>query len=256
MSVQLWSVNDALQEDFEGTLTKLAQMGFDGVELAGRFGPFADDPCALKRCLNNLGLEVSGAHVAIETLDEENQEATVRFYQQLGVDLLIIPYDERAWHPQQVNHFIDDLNRLSTQLARHNMGIGFHNHDKEFGAYKNATYWDYIAENTHQQVALQQDVGWITYAGHNPTLYVNRYADRLPSIHFKACALENAAAHIPLIGQDSVDWAPLIATTTSLATVPWVVLEQEVYPCGLTSMQAVSASKKGLDELLSQALAQ
>ena len=32
VGVQLWSVRDALQADFAGTLAALADMGFDGVE--------------------------------------------------------------------------------------------------------------------------------------------------------------------------------------------------------------------------------
>lgn len=255
ISIQLWSVNDALQRDFKGTLTQLAQMGFDGVELAGRFGPFTDDPKALKDCLNALGLAVSGAHVAIETLDEENVEKTVSFYQQLGTDLLIIPWDERAWHPEQVDDFIAQLNELSAALAENHMRLGFHNHDQEFGPYQNATYWDHIANYTREEIALQLDVGWVTYAGHSPARYVTRYAHRLPSIHFKACALDSASDDIPLIGQDSVDWPTLIHTTLALPKTPWIVLEQESYPCNLLPMEAVAESKKGLDRLLSQALA-
>ena len=38
IAVQLWSVREALKEDFEGTLEALADQGFDGVEFAGYFG--------------------------------------------------------------------------------------------------------------------------------------------------------------------------------------------------------------------------
>ncbi len=34
-SVQLWSVKDDLKTDFKGTLTQLADMGFNGVEFTG-----------------------------------------------------------------------------------------------------------------------------------------------------------------------------------------------------------------------------
>lgn len=57
LSVQLWSVKDAMQADFEGTLTKLAAMGFDGVEFAGFFGNYANDPAGLKAFLDKLGLK-------------------------------------------------------------------------------------------------------------------------------------------------------------------------------------------------------
>ena len=44
VSVQLWSVKDEVKRDFEGTLTILADMGFDGVEFAGEFGEYSDNP--------------------------------------------------------------------------------------------------------------------------------------------------------------------------------------------------------------------
>ncbi len=48
ISVQLWSVKDDVKRDFKGTLQALAAMGFDGVEFAGEFGEFTDDPAGLK----------------------------------------------------------------------------------------------------------------------------------------------------------------------------------------------------------------
>ena len=49
LSVQLWSVKEDVSKDFEGTLKKLAAMGFQGVEFAGDFGPYKNDAPGLKR---------------------------------------------------------------------------------------------------------------------------------------------------------------------------------------------------------------
>ena len=57
LSVQLWSIKDAMTADFEGTLTKLAAMGFQGVEFAGIFGRFEQNPEGLKVFLKSLGLK-------------------------------------------------------------------------------------------------------------------------------------------------------------------------------------------------------
>ncbi|HOY23069.1 MAG TPA: sugar phosphate isomerase/epimerase, partial [Cellvibrio sp.] len=48
LSVQLWSVKDAVSADFEGTLKQLKAYGFQGVEFAGNFGKYGDDPQGLK----------------------------------------------------------------------------------------------------------------------------------------------------------------------------------------------------------------
>jgi hypothetical protein len=57
LSVQLWSVKDQVKQDIDATLTTLSEMGFAGVEFAGEFGPYADDPAALKDKLKSLNLK-------------------------------------------------------------------------------------------------------------------------------------------------------------------------------------------------------
>ena len=36
-SIQLWSVQDCLEKDFEGTFKALSEMGYKGVEFCGFF---------------------------------------------------------------------------------------------------------------------------------------------------------------------------------------------------------------------------
>ena len=38
IGIQLYSVRDSMQEDFEGTLRKIAELGYKSVEFAGFFG--------------------------------------------------------------------------------------------------------------------------------------------------------------------------------------------------------------------------
>ena len=81
---------------FEGTLQALAVMGFEGVEFAGDYGVYADNPAGLKALLADLGLQVAGAHVGSSELRGERLEASIAFHQTLGTPWLIVPYDSRA----------------------------------------------------------------------------------------------------------------------------------------------------------------
>ena len=38
IAIQLYSVRDDMAADFEGTLRKIKELGYDGVEFAGLFG--------------------------------------------------------------------------------------------------------------------------------------------------------------------------------------------------------------------------
>lgn len=252
ISVQLWSVKNDVKDDFKPTLAQLAKMGFEGVEFAGEFGPFKTQPEQLKSYLNSLDLEVSGAHMGFDQLSDEKFDATVAFYKAIGTTMLIVPWDERAWHPEGVKEVVAELNKLAKKLKPHHMRIGFHNHDQEFNDFQGTTYWDYIAKNTTSDVVLQQDVGWTTYAGKDPIEYVKRYPGRTLTTHYKVRLPEGTEGKLPIIGKDTIDWLNLTKANIAVGGTLWLVVEQEEYPNGLTPLQAVAESKKGLDKVLKQ----
>jgi len=255
ISVQLWSVKDALEKDFKGTLQQLSDMGFEGVEFAGNFGEFSDNPEGLKKYLSSLGLKASGAHVGFDGLRDEKLEPTLNFLKALGIDMVIIPMDGRAWSADGVASLAAELTELSNKLAKKDMLIGYHNHDKEFDAYQDLTYWDYLAKNTPQNVLLQLDVGWVNFAEENAVEYVKRYAGRTLTTHLKIRHYHGdnrtPQGASPILGEDQYDWATLIKTQAKVGGTRWLVVEQEEYPDGLSSMQAVKKSKQGLDKIIS-----
>lgn len=250
ISVQLWSVKDELKADFTGTIEQLAKMGFKGVEFARDFGPFNNDAKGLKNYLSSFGMEGSGGHVIFEQLNKENFEKTTTFYKSAGMDYLIIPWDERAWHPEGIKVIVAKLNLLAKKLAPLGMKIGFHNHNHEFDEFENSTYWDYLAQNTSPDVILQQDVGWTTYAGKDPIEYVKRYPGRTLTTHYKVRLPEGTKGKSQIIGQDTIDWLNLTKANIAVGGTLWIVVEQEEYPNGLTPLQAVAKSKQGLDNIL------
>lgn len=258
ISVQLWSVKDELKKDFKGTLTQIANMGFDGVEFAGDFGPYKKDARGLKVFLDGLGLQVSAAHVNFTAFNSENFEQSVAYYKALDTDTLIVAWDERAWNTEKVDELIADLTELFTKLKTKGFHFGFHNHDKEFNAHKGSTFWDHIAKSTPKDFVLQMDVGWVVLAEKDPVEYINRYPGRTLTTHIKAKLPNAVAAKVatngkrPIIGDDFTDWPAVLKADITVGGTKWFVVEQEEYPDGLTPLQAVELSKKGLDKYIEQ----
>lgn len=256
LSVQLWSVKEDVSKDFEGTLKKLAAMGFQGVEFAGDFGPYKNDALGLKRFLDKTGLQVSGAHVAIAQLKPDNFAKVVKFYQDIGCTKLIVPSDARAGDPVGVKLLAQDLSALSKQLKPFGMRIGFHNHSVEMNTFEGQTYWDAIAKNTPHEVILQQDVGWTSYAGKDPVLFVKRYPGRTLTTHYKSklpvksAQTDGGKFYTTIIGQDNIDWDALYQANVQVGGTEWIVVEQEEYPNGLSPMQSVEQSLRGLKAVI------
>jgi len=249
VGVQLWSVHSQLKEDFKGTLEQLSNMGFAGVEFAGEFGPYANNPQALREFLSSLNLTTSGAHVSWEAISAKNIKQTAKFYHTLGAQYLIIGWDPRGWDQDRVDELLSELNEAQQRVSAAGFAFGYHNHDGEFNAYKERTFWDHIAQNTNQQFVLQLDVGWAVFAGKNPSDYIHRYPMRTLATHFKvkASPSNNIA---PFIGEDNTDWHALIETIYSKGGTQWIIVEQEDYPEGVSPLEAIARSKRGLDALM------
>jgi len=253
LSVQLWSIKDDVAADFEGTLKKLKAMGFQGVEFAGSFGAYEKDPKGLKAFLDKTGLKASGAHVHFDKLSPENFDATVAFYKAIDCKYLIIPMDKRAFTPEGAKEVAAELEAIQKKLAPHGMHTGYHNHKPEMLGELNKTPWDVIGKGTSPGVILQQDVGWTEVAGKNPVDFVKAYPGRTITTHYKAAAPEEGNKENPILGQDTTDWKALIEANKTVGGTLWLVVEQEVYPEGMTPMQSVEASLKGLQKIIADA---
>jgi len=253
ISIQLWSIKDALKEDFNGTLKSLADIGFDGVEFAGHFGSYQDNPKQLNKLLDSLGLSVSGAHVSLDALNESRVKQTLHFYKQLGTTDIIIGWEPKAWHKDGVNEVIQILNKASNEAKKMGMRVGMHSHKRILEKYQESTFWDFIAQSTSKDVILQLDVGWTTYVGEDPIKYINRYPCRTKTTHYKANAiLDKQTNKLPLINKDGTDWLNLLKANISVGCTEWLVVEQEEYPNNMSPLQAVSASYQGLSDVINE----
>jgi sugar phosphate isomerase/epimerase len=259
LGVQLWSVKDEIRQDFEGTLGKISRLGFQGVEFAGEFGPYKDNPAGLKAFLDKKGLQCAGAHMHFDALAADRFEATTAFYKTLGCDNLVISMDKRGASTEGSAQMSQELSALSARLAAKGMRIGYHNHAQEMAGAFGSTPWDVIARGTPQASIMQQDVGWTTFAGKDPVAYVKAYPGRTRTTHFKAKLAEGAAGSAtegtPIIGQDKTDWVALTRAVRQVGGTDWIIIEQEEYPNGMGQLETVAASLQGLRAVLAAVLA-
>jgi len=245
LAVQLWSVKEEIRRDFDGMLVRIARLGFQGVEFAGQFGPYRNDPAGLKAVLDKNGLQCAGAHVMLAQLVPQHLDATTAFYRTLGCANLVIPIDPRGATPEGSEALAQDMTSLSGTLAAQGMRIGYHNHAQEMSGPVGGTPWDVIAQRTPQETILQQDVGWTMFAGKDPAAYVRRYPGRTVTTHFKAKPAAGSAG-IPIIGKDDADWAGLVRAVREAGGTEWIIVEQEEYPDGMGQLESVAASLAGL----------
>ena len=88
VAVQVYSVREDAERDFAGTMKKIKEMGYDGVELAGLYGL---TPKEVKAAIEDAGLVALSAHVPFQELVAD-MEGTIAQYVEIGVKFIAIPY--------------------------------------------------------------------------------------------------------------------------------------------------------------------
>lgn len=226
LGLQLFSIREAAAADPAGTLAQVAEMGYEGVEFAGFFDwPAAD----LRRVLDDAGLRVCGAHIGIDTLLDDQFEASVEFHQALGNQFLIVPGlpPEYTGSAQNWKRTAGLFNELSARLAPLGMYVGYHCHAGDFRPTDGQIPWEILADNTDSAVVLQMDTGNCLAGGGDPLYYLEKYPGRGLTVHLKA-----DYAHHPdnLVGESDTDWPAVFAACESAAGTRWYIVEQESYP--------------------------
>jgi len=225
IALQLYSVREACAEDLPGTLKAVADMGYDGVDFAGYYDYSAQE---LRSMLDDLGLEVAGTHIRIDTLLGQQLEATVAFEQQLGNKFLIVPglsEEYRSSHDAW-RRTADVFNEISQRLEPFGMYTGYHNHFIEFEEVDGETAWDVFAKNTDPRVVLQMDTGNCMHGGGDPLAFIEKYPGRSLTVHLKEWSKGYDKA---LIGEGDTDWPRLFELCETIGDTEWYIVEQESY---------------------------
>ncbi|HEY5911450.1 MAG TPA: sugar phosphate isomerase/epimerase [Verrucomicrobiae bacterium] len=248
ISVQLYSVRDACSKDFDAALADVAKMGFAGVEFAG-YHKYDGKAKELRQKLDELGLVAAGTHIGTGSFRGDALQRTIDFHQTLGCKYLIVPGDGDFTNPEKSKTLAETFNKTAETLKPLGMYCGYHNHTHEFTKTGDTTYWHLFAQRTSKDVVLQQDCGWSAAAGYNPVDLIKLFPGRTKITHFKPTVVGDDKSKKPIIGEDSVDWAAVLAACRQAGGTEWVTVEQEAYLPGKSPMECTELSLKGLKKI-------
>lgn len=249
IALQLYSVRNHSKKDFDKTLEDVAKLGYKAVEFAGYF-KYGGKGRDLKKRLDSLGLKAAGTHIGTGSFTG-NIQRTIDFHSAIGCKYLIVPGDGRFAKSDDSNkQYAEIMNDAARKLKPHGLRCGYHNHTKEFKKVGNKTYWDLFAERTTKDVVLQQDIGWSTHARQVPADLVRRYPGRHQIVHCKPTIMHGDKGKQPFIGQDSVDWPPVLKALMEVGDCEWLTIETERVPKGMSQMECAGKSLVGLKKIM------
>ncbi len=180
ISLQLYSIHGETQADFAGSVKRVGEIGFNGVEFAGYGGFTAGEQTQL---LKESGLYSVGTHTGLHVF-EENFEVELEYSKQIGSKYIICPY-AKLDTMEEVEYLAEVLNKASEKAAGTGIKVGYHNHAHEFVKIGDKYALDLLAEKTADHVVLELDVFWVAYAGVDPVEYIKKWGKRVELIHIK-----------------------------------------------------------------------
>ena len=240
ISVQLYSVYGPSEADLDGTLGKLAAIGFRCVEAFD----FVRRVDALKASFDKYGLVSPTAHaILVEAgtatpdglLDTPPADEVFAAAKALGVDVVIDPYVPPArWGDlASVEHSAKVLNAAAAKAAEYGLRVGYHNHDHEFtSTIDGKTAYEVFADLLDPAVVLELDLYWATAGGQDAPALLRRLGDRVIAVHVKDGPIRPGitAAQLPddqtPAGRGDV---PLVESLKAGSGIEYAVVEFDKY---------------------------
>jgi len=247
LSIQLYTVNDQLVADPDGTLARLAGMGIRQVEAYA----FVDRADALAEAFGRHGLQAKTGHAALlsdelrfgdNVVPVPSHEEVFTAAKTLGLEIVIDPFValDRWLDADQIAATARRVNAAAEEAADHGLRVGYHNHSQEFTAtIDGVSGFEWFAEQLSDDVTLEVDVFWAATAGSDVAALLSRLGDRVKALHVKdgvvginpftpdSAPLDKSALDQRSAGQGEL---PLLDYLAASPSTEYAVIEFDYYP--------------------------
>ena len=201
--LQLWSIRGDLARDEDGTLRKIAEIGYRELE----HYQMPQSPRRFRRKCEDAGLKMVSAHFDMP-LAQFGSQKTIDGAKEMGLQYMVVVFpmlrslngpnasklsfsqlttlyekislDDYKWNAEQFNLIGDRVKKAGMQLGYHNHAIDL---KKLAGG---VAGFDALIQATDQDlVVFEMDCAHVIHAGADPISYLQKYPGRIRLIHVK-----------------------------------------------------------------------
>lgn len=222
IALQTYTLRDAFDQDFAGTLKFVADVGFKGIETAGTYGK---TPAELAKAAADLGLVIVSTHSALPTA--ETLSEVVDAQGALGSTRLVGgfgPDDLKTLEGCKVA--AGKLQAAADMLKPHGITIHMHNHYWEFAKVEDGSFPFDVMMAEAPSIFSELDLYWVTFGGAVPTEVLAQHGKRVELVHVKDGDL-GEKYHFQALGEGQVDLPAAIGAIDD-ATTQWLIVEQDM----------------------------
>lgn len=227
IGVQLYTIRKALERDFDGSLARVARMGYQEVEFAGTFGHTA---AQVRASLDRAGLRAPSSHLALEAM-RDHWDTVARDAHTIGHEYVVCAWiDEGDRTGDGYRRIADTFNVIGERARAAGLGFAYHNHEWELtrtpGMFTDAECpYDFLLKHTDPAlVRMELDLFWVIQGGADPAAYLAANPGRFPMVHIKDRTASGAMVDV---GSGVIDWSTLLGQAAAAGCHHWFVEHDE-----------------------------
>lgn len=244
IALQLYTVRDLLNKDFEGVVHKVAKIGYGGVETAGF--PASTTPEKAARLFDRSGLEVTSAHTPLPLGEDKNRvlDAAVALGCRRIVSGHLAP--EEYADIDKIKRACGRLNEANAVAIENGLEFGVHNHWWEFQPVEEQFPYQVWLEYLDPAIFFELDIYWIQSAGLDPVEIIKAFGKRAPLLHIKdGPSPSDTSAPMTAVGDGVLDYPDFLEAAS--VSAEWLIVELD--RCATDMMTAVEKSYHYLSKI-------
>jgi sugar phosphate isomerase/epimerase len=239
LGFQLYTVRKQIEMDLEGTMRKVAGMGYVGVETYALPSnlTLANAAKIFKEC----ELKVFGMHTELPAGDQ--REIVLRMADAYKCDHVVYagwPQGDKYKDLDATKRTAELYDETAAYLKSRGLRFGLHNHWWEFEKTQDIYPFYYLLEHLSPEIFFEIDTYWAKTAGMNPAKVVADFGKRAPFLHIKdgpAIRGDKAYEQVPT-GKGTMDFPSVVKAAGK--NTEWMIVEFDEY--GGDIFEGMSAS--------------
>ena len=258
IGLQLFTFFNEIDNDVEGTLKKIAAVGYKEIESAfsKKGGYYGMKPKEFAAYLTSIGLAWKSHHVlgapfklppgakmpagadgkpiTIPPMSnlKENMQQLVDEAAEGGVEYLVCA-NTPITTMEDIKSSIEVLNKTDEACKKAGVGFAYHNHDAEFRAVEGQIPYDLFLSQTKMQMEL--DLAWATKGGKDPVELFKQHPGRFPLWHVKD--LDASRENVLPVGSGTIEYKRIF-DAASIAGMKHFFVEHDMPKDPLASITA------------------
>ena len=247
LGVQLYTVRDQLGTDFEGTLRKVAEIGYTEFEFAGYYDR---SPAQVRAILDELDVRAPSAHIGLN-LFRADIDKVIADSNVIGHRFLVVP-SANGRTVEGWKQLAADFNLYGERVAHAGMRFGYHNHAAEFADLGGGTTaFDILLQETDPAlVDFELDLYWAVRGGQDPLALFARAPGRYKLFHVKDMTDRAGSQAMAPVGEGEIDFGAIIAARQQAGVEHFFIEHDNAAEYAGGSLASIATSYRNLRRLL------